>query len=140
MAKRWLESQGLEMVVRSHEVRESGVVQCGRHPQVWLAAARRHIRRQRAECPSISSPPILAPPDANRPPRPGAHVQVKDEGFEVAHDGYTITIFSAPNYCDQMVGGVGNGWGGWMDWLTGWLVGWLAPARAALEGGPLLLL
>ncbi|PSC75771.1 Serine threonine-phosphatase 5 [Micractinium conductrix] len=46
VAKRWLESQGLQMVVRSHEV--------------------------------------------------------KDEGFEVAHDGYTVTIFSAPNYCDQM--------------------------------------
>lgn len=29
--------------------------------------------------------------------------QVKEEGFEVAHGGYTITIFSAPNYCDQMV-------------------------------------
>lgn len=30
-------------------------------------------------------------------------LQVKEEGFEVAHDGYTITVFSAPNYCDQMV-------------------------------------
>ena len=47
VAKRWLEGQGLQMVVRSHEV--------------------------------------------------------KDEGFEVAHGGYTVTIFSAPNYCDQMV-------------------------------------
>ncbi|KAI7844809.1 hypothetical protein COHA_001689 [Chlorella ohadii] len=46
VAKRWLEANGLQMVVRSHEV--------------------------------------------------------KDEGFEVAHDGYTITVFSAPNYCDQM--------------------------------------
>ncbi|KAL4858796.1 Serine/threonine-protein phosphatase 5 [Chlorella vulgaris] len=46
VAKAWLEGQGLQMVVRSHEV--------------------------------------------------------KDEGYEVAHDGYTITIFSAPNYCDQM--------------------------------------
>ena len=27
--------------------------------------------------------------------------EVKDEGFEVAHDGYCITVFSAPNYCDQ---------------------------------------
>ena len=46
VAKRWLEGQGLQMVVRSHEV--------------------------------------------------------KEEGYEVAHDGYTVTIFSAPNYCDQM--------------------------------------
>lgn len=46
VAKAWLEANGLQMVVRSHEV--------------------------------------------------------KDGGYEVAHDGYTITIFSAPNYCDQM--------------------------------------
>jgi serine/threonine-protein phosphatase 5 len=46
VAKAWLEANGLQMVVRSHEV--------------------------------------------------------KDAGYEVAHDGYTVTIFSAPNYCDQM--------------------------------------
>lgn len=28
--------------------------------------------------------------------------EVKDEGFEVDHDGSLITVFSAPNYCDQM--------------------------------------
>ena len=28
--------------------------------------------------------------------------EVKDEGFEVDHDGNLITVFSAPNYCDQM--------------------------------------
>ncbi len=28
--------------------------------------------------------------------------QVKEEGYEVEHDGYCITVFSAPNYCDQM--------------------------------------
>ena len=28
--------------------------------------------------------------------------EVKDEGYELAHDGYCCTIFSAPNYCDQM--------------------------------------
>eukprot|EP00887_Chlorella_sp_A99_P006019 scaffold27.g6019.t1 len=27
--------------------------------------------------------------------------EVKPEGFEVAHDGFCITVFSAPNYCDQ---------------------------------------
>ena len=27
--------------------------------------------------------------------------QVKDEGYEVEHDGFLVTIFSAPNYCDQ---------------------------------------
>ena len=29
-------------------------------------------------------------------------VQVKDDGYEIAHDGNCITVFSAPNYCDQM--------------------------------------
>ncbi|KAK9907522.1 hypothetical protein WJX75_005274 [Coccomyxa subellipsoidea] len=28
--------------------------------------------------------------------------EVKDKGYEVDHGGYCITVFSAPNYCDQM--------------------------------------
>lgn len=28
--------------------------------------------------------------------------EVKDEGYEVDHNGKCITVFSAPNYCDQM--------------------------------------
>ncbi|XP_058788226.1 serine/threonine-protein phosphatase 5 isoform X1 [Vicia villosa] len=28
--------------------------------------------------------------------------EVKDEGYEIEHDGKLITVFSAPNYCDQM--------------------------------------
>lgn len=28
--------------------------------------------------------------------------EVKEEGYEVEHNGRLITIFSAPNYCDQM--------------------------------------
>lgn len=28
--------------------------------------------------------------------------EVKDQGYELAHDGFCCTIFSAPNYCDQM--------------------------------------
>ena len=28
--------------------------------------------------------------------------EVKDEGYEIDHDGKLITVFSAPNYCDQM--------------------------------------
>lgn len=28
--------------------------------------------------------------------------EVKDEGYSVEHDGKCITVFSAPNYCDQM--------------------------------------
>lgn len=30
------------------------------------------------------------------------HPQVKEEGYELAHDGLLVTVFSAPNYCDQM--------------------------------------
>jgi serine/threonine-protein phosphatase 5 len=30
------------------------------------------------------------------------YIQVKEEGYEVAHDGHLVTVFSAPNYCDQM--------------------------------------
>jgi len=28
--------------------------------------------------------------------------EVKDDGYEVAHDGMCVTVFSAPNYCDSM--------------------------------------
>lgn len=28
--------------------------------------------------------------------------EVKNEGYEIAHDGKCITVFSAPNYCDAM--------------------------------------
>jgi len=28
--------------------------------------------------------------------------EVRDEGYQVDHGGKCITIFSAPNYCDQM--------------------------------------
>ena len=28
--------------------------------------------------------------------------EVKDDGYVVEHEGKCITIFSAPNYCDQM--------------------------------------
>lgn len=28
--------------------------------------------------------------------------EVKDEGYQIEHDGNLITVFSAPNYCDQM--------------------------------------
>jgi len=28
--------------------------------------------------------------------------EVKDEGYETMHDGKLITVFSAPNYCDQV--------------------------------------
>ena len=30
--------------------------------------------------------------------------EVKDEGYLVEHDGKCITVFSAPNYCDQVRG------------------------------------
>lgn len=28
--------------------------------------------------------------------------EVKGEGYEVAHEGRCVTVFSAPNYCDTM--------------------------------------
>lgn len=28
--------------------------------------------------------------------------EMKEEGYDVQHDGKCVTIFSAPNYCDQM--------------------------------------
>ena len=28
--------------------------------------------------------------------------EVKDNGYEITHDGKCITVFSAPNYCDSM--------------------------------------
>ncbi|GAQ87925.1 protein phosphatase 5 [Klebsormidium nitens] len=28
--------------------------------------------------------------------------EVKEEGYEIEHDGKLVTVFSAPNYCDQM--------------------------------------
>lgn len=27
---------------------------------------------------------------------------MKEEGYQLQHDGKCVTIFSAPNYCDQM--------------------------------------
>lgn len=29
--------------------------------------------------------------------------EIKDEGYEIDHDGKSITIFFAPNYCDQVI-------------------------------------
>lgn len=28
--------------------------------------------------------------------------EVKENGYQVEHDGKLITVFSAPNYCDQV--------------------------------------
>uniref|UniRef100_R7VX63 Serine/threonine-protein phosphatase 5 n=1 Tax=Columba livia TaxID=8932 RepID=R7VX63_COLLI len=36
-----------------------------------------------------------------QPPDSGGH-EVKAEGYEVTHGGKCVTVFSAPNYCDQM--------------------------------------
>ena len=34
--------------------------------------------------------------------------EVKPEGYEIMHDGRCITVFSAPNYCDQVCDGKEN--------------------------------
>ena len=58
--------------------------------------------------------------------------EVKDNGYEVTHDGKCITVFmfSAPNYCDTM----GNK--GAFITLTG---GKLEPQYTTYEGSPLFL-
>lgn len=52
------------------------------------------------------------------------HSQVKDNGYEVTHNGKLVTIFSAPNYCDQVrllienVSGGGVLIAGYCRWAT----------------------
>ena len=44
-------------------------------------------------------------PNPNPNPNPGPNPnpnQVKDAGYEVEANGKLVTVFSAPNYCDQM--------------------------------------
>lgn len=74
--------------------------------------------------PCVSCRPPTAGPDVTRRFLEDNQLQVlvrshevKEEGYEVAHDGYCITVFSAPNYCDQMGNKArGRGWrrGRWM--------------------------
>ena len=56
--------------------------------------------------PSYSTHQTPCPgPPATRPrahPSVRPSVQVKDAGYEVEANGKLITVFSAPNYCDQM--------------------------------------
>ena len=81
MTKRFLEDNGLELIVRSHEV--SCRPQTGRW---WRTAC---------------ILPLLQDPFAARLNLWRRPFQVKDEGYEVEHEGWLVTLFSAPNYCDQ---------------------------------------
>ncbi len=76
MTKRFLEDNGLELIVRSHEV--NWRMQTGHW---WRTACILQLLEVQ-DCGNTFS-------------------QVKDEGYEVEHEGWLVTLFSAPNYCDQ---------------------------------------
>ena len=44
---------------------------------------------------------------------------MKENGYEVEHNGQLITVFSAPNYCDQMGNKVCAGSVGGLEWCGG---------------------
>ncbi len=120
VAKRWLEANGLQMVVRSHEVRPGCYCAVQGGVQVWVhnvnplkiwaqyTTGLTPSDRSTAAAERNGTNGVLPLPPSHLSYQSACRVssmplQVKDEGFEVAHDGYTITVFSAPNYCDQMV-------------------------------------
>ena len=45
---------------------------------------------------------LCTPPTRCTEHKAGVARQVKEEGYEVDHGGNCITVFSAPNYVDQM--------------------------------------
>ena len=90
----FLERNGLKLLVRSHEVKDAG---CAPPPP---------------PPPPPLPPPILStatasnssstPSPASRPPPPHASAASAPARYEVEAGGKLITVFSAPNYCDQM--------------------------------------
>ena len=108
---RFLERNGLQLLVRSHQVRR---VMCRggcrgaarwRRPEhscdaPWPRASPRGLGRptclvqtRRAHLSSTAPARRTAPPRA---------AQVKAEGYEVEAGGKLVTVFSAPNYCGVM--------------------------------------
>lgn len=180
MTKRFLEDNGLQLLVRSHEVKDEGyevahgeatgqgpgcawaglgVAGLGCH---WAGRGRASqlagrlgagkqashsnvvdltggvlpLRPAGSACCAAAAGPLYSPlrPPHPLPPQlrrlhtnwvPWGMTVGPDNALYVAvnADGYCITVFSAPNYCDQMGNKVRGGWGG-----VGEAVGVLLPS------------
>jgi hypothetical protein len=95
-----VKDNGLELLVRSHEVSEVHCCMCSvvqLHLAGW-ASCWLHLTAAvfcKTSC-SILQHHVPALRSIV------FYLQVKEEGYEVAHNGLLVTVFSAPNYCDQM--------------------------------------
>ncbi|XP_008480137.1 serine/threonine-protein phosphatase 5 [Diaphorina citri] len=107
VTKAFLERNKLEYIIRSHEVKQDGY----------------EVAHDGLMCELLWSDPQI--PNGRAPSKRGVGVhfgpdvtkaflernkleyiirshEVKQDGYEVAHDGRCITVFSAPNYCDSV--------------------------------------
>lgn len=109
VTKAFLQRNNLELVVRSHEVKVRGARARTRSAHAPTPGGRRADRRRAvrraarrcaryAACARAPAPRAHHPAPSCLPPRRAP----QDAGYEVEADGQLITVFSAPNYCDQM--------------------------------------